>query len=194
MSDDGIRIFVGIALSDEVRIALEDVQFDLMDMVPERAINWSRPELMHLTLNFLGDGNRPEQVAAVCDQLDQIAQGQRPFSLRMGPLGCFPRRRNPEVIYAGLQGGTQQLYTLKEALDEGLATIGYVPESRKYTPHLTLGRVRKPDQVVKAQFPFGSHTQAAEWLVDGVHVYHSFRSKKRGIQYKVIHTANFSAG
>lgn len=188
---DGIRVFVAIALTEDVRTVLEDIQFDLMEMLPEKALNWTRPETMHLTLNFLGDGNRPEQVAAVCDQLDRIAKGRKPFQLRMGPLGCFPRRRNPKVIYTGLQGGTKQLYDLKEALDSSLAKIGYEPEARKYTPHLTLGRVRKPDQVQKAQLPFGSHTQPAEWDVSAIHLYHSFRTKKKGPQYKVIHSAEF---
>jgi 2'-5' RNA ligase len=159
--------------------------------VPENAITWNRPETMHLTLAFLGDGNQPEQVAAVCDLLDTVTAGIKPFPLRLGAIGCFPRRRNPKVIHTGLQGGVKQLHTLKERLDLSLAQTGYVPEDRKYTPHLTLGRVRKPDQVEKAQLPFGSHTPPVDWHVSAIHLYHSFHTKKRGPQYKIIHSSQF---
>ena len=189
---DGIRVFVAASVTDEVREILEDIQFDLADMVPENAITWTKPGSMHLTLAFLGDGNQPEQVAAICDLLDAITTDIKPFPLRLGAIGCFPRRRNPKVIHTGVQGGVKQLYTLKERLDVGLSTLGYEPEKRKYTPHLTLGRVRKPDQVEKAQLPFGSHTPPADWQVSAIHLYHSFRTKKRGPQYKIIHSAKFS--
>ncbi|MFK7802255.1 MAG: RNA 2',3'-cyclic phosphodiesterase [Anaerolineae bacterium] len=190
---DGIRIFVAISITDEVREVLEDIQIDLGDMLPENAITWTRPKSMHLTLAFLGDGNQPEQVAAVCDLLDKVTADIKSFPLRLGAIGCFPRRRNPKVIHTGLQGGVKQLHTLKERLDSSLEIIDYKPEARKYTPHLTLGRVRKPDQVEKAQLPFGSHTPPADWRVTAVHLYHSFRTKKRGPQYKIIHSAQLSA-
>lgn len=186
---DGIRMFIAVSIPDEVREILEDIQFDLAEMVPENAIIWNRPESMHVTLAFLGDGNLPEQVAAVCDLLDQVTSDIKSFPLRLGAIGCFPRRRNPKVIHTGLQGGTKQLHTLKEKLDLGLSPLGYQPESRKYTPHLTLGRVRKPDQVEKAQLPFGSHTPPADWRVSAIQLFHSFRTKKRGPQYKVVHSA-----
>ncbi len=185
----GIRIFIGLDVVEDVRSTLEDIQFDLMDMVPENAINWSKPENLHLTLAFLGDGNQPEQVGAVCDLLDETVTGTKSFNLKLGPLGCFPRRRNPKVIYTGIQGGTKQLHDLQQALEAELEKLGYEPERRKYTPHLTLGFVRKPDQVEKARFPFGSESPPAEWTVTAVHLYHSYRTKKGQI-YKKIHSIN----
>ncbi len=189
----GIRIFIGLDLVADVRSALEDIQFDLMDMVPENAIVWSKPENMHLTLAFLGDGNQPEQVGAVCDLLDKTVTDTPSFKLRLGPLGCFPRRRNPKVIYTGVQGGTKQLSDLQQSLETELAKIGYEPEKRKYTPHLTLGFVRKPDQVEKARIPFGSESPPAEWTISAVHLYHSYKTKK-GPVYKKIHSIKLVKG
>ncbi|MEM9777360.1 MAG: RNA 2',3'-cyclic phosphodiesterase [Chloroflexota bacterium] len=189
---EGIRAFVGFSLPAEVKDTLEDIQFDLMDMVPENAINWNRSANLHMTLAFLGDNNRPEQIGQVCDALDMLAAAHNKITLRIGPLGCFPRKRNPKVIYAGVQGQTKQLFLLKENLDSVLEPIGYEPEQRKYTPHLTLGYVRKPDQVVKAQFPFGSHLPEVKWTNRTLHLYHSYKSKK-GPVYKKIHSARLES-
>ena len=189
---DGIRIFIGLDVTEEVKIALEDIQFDLMEMVPEQAMNWSKPQNLHVTLAFLGDGNQPEQVGAVCDLMDRELAGLAPFELRLGPLGCFPRRRNPRVIYSGIQGGTKQLTDMQSDLAQALAAIGYEPEKRKYTPHLTLGYVRKPDQVEKAQLPFGSESPPAAWEVKAVHLYHSYKTKKGPI-YKKIHSVKLES-
>ena len=189
---EGIRAFVGFSLPAEVKETLEDIQFDLMDMVPENAINWNKPANLHLTLAFLGDNNQPEQIGQVCEALDTLAADHGKIALRMGPLGCFPRKRNPKVIYAGVQGQTKQLFKLKENLDAILEPIGYEPEQRKYTPHLTLGYVRKPDQVERAKFPFGSHLPEVEWTNGTLHLYHSYKSKK-GPVYKKIHSVKLGS-
>ena len=186
---EGIRIFIGLDVPVIAKEALENVQFDLMDMLPENAVTWSRPENMHVTLAFLGDGNQPERVGAVCELLDTIVEGKKQFHLRLGPLGCFPRRRNPTVIHTGLQGGVKQLGDMKVELDTALSEIGFELDKRKYTPHLTLGRVRKPDQVEKAQLPFGSETPPTQWDVSAVHLYHSYKNRQ-GQKYKKIHSVD----
>src|SRR5262249_19872299 len=88
-------------------------------------------------------------------------------------IGCFPNARRPRIVWAGLGEGAPQVCSLHDDLEPPLLDLGcYRREERKYTPHLTLGRV-KPE---KATFTFseaiaknlawqGGTTQVREVLV-----------------------------
>jgi 2'-5' RNA ligase len=65
-----------------------------------------------------------------------------PFKLYVKGLGAFPNARNPKVVWVGMEDNQQRLVHFQEKLEETLAAIGFVPEKRDYSPHLTLGRVK----------------------------------------------------
>ncbi|MCK4450537.1 MAG: RNA 2',3'-cyclic phosphodiesterase, partial [Anaerolineae bacterium] len=58
-------------------------------------------------------------------------------------LGCFPNPRRPRVVWVGVQEPTGRMAALQDAIEEVLVPFGYTPEGRGFTPHLTLGRVRR---------------------------------------------------
>jgi len=57
-------------------------------------------------------------------------------------VGSFPNLRRPRIVWAGVSEGAQPLCTLHDALETPLQDLGYRREERRYTPHITLGRVR----------------------------------------------------
>ena len=98
-----IRAFVAVDLPEEARAALGEVGAALAGWVARGAVKWVRPELMHLTLRFLGDtpfDRRPAVQAA----LDAVAAAHVPFDLHLTGVGCFPNPRRPRVVWVGLGG------------------------------------------------------------------------------------------
>lgn len=136
-----IRAFIAVQLPEDVRDALGETARALAVGVPRGAVRWVRPEQMHLTLAFLGD-TPTAKLPAVQQAMDAVAGGLLPFTLHAGDIGCFPNRRRPRVIWVGLSGEEERLATLKRALDEALAPLGWPPEAKPFRAHLTLGRAK----------------------------------------------------
>jgi 2'-5' RNA ligase len=136
-----IRSFIAIELSDEARAALGDLQDQLKRVAPAQAIRWTAPESIHLTLHFLGDV-APETVPKVSSLMEQVASAYPLFTVTLGGLGCFPNTRRPRIIWAGVSGQIDILARLHNELGENLKTLGFTLDTRPYSPHLTLGRVK----------------------------------------------------
>ena len=136
-----IRSFIAIELSDEARSVLTDLQNRLKAVVPPKTVRWTAPDNIHLTLHFLGDValNDVEQVG---DIVRVVGSNCQPFTLTLTGLGCFPNSRRPRILWAGIGGKTKPLLALHRNLSEQLNMIGFIPEARAYSPHLTIGRVR----------------------------------------------------
>jgi 2'-5' RNA ligase len=138
-----IRSFIAIELHDEVRKAFREFQGRLRAVVPSDTVRWTNPTNIHLTLHFLGDVavNDLEQVALV---IQGVATDHPPFSLHLSNLGCFPNTRRPRIVWVGLEGETETLVAVQHRVGQQLKeTIGFQPDRRPYSPHLTIGRVKK---------------------------------------------------
>lgn len=111
-------------------------------------VRWVGPNGLHLTLVFLGH-NPPEFIEQVKGQLAKVASETRQFDLALKGIGVFPNERSPRVIWLGAEQGTQELCNLAEAVRRALVAIGFAPEKRAFSPHLTLGRVKAPIKDVR---------------------------------------------
>ena len=154
-----IRCFIAIEMRPAVRQALAQAAEHLSEQVGSRAVRWVKPANIHLTLRFLGDTD-PVAIGEIGDCLDDIASGFEPFKLHLAKLGCFPNPRKPRVIWIGVGGAVGQLVTLQQVVEDGLAGLGWERESRRYHPHLTLGRVKDTRQVVESRLPWGESLSA----------------------------------
>jgi 2'-5' RNA ligase len=128
------RLFVALALPDPVKRSLEPLARGLGD------VRWLDPEQQHLTLRFIGelDNGRFEEVAEALG----LVEGS-PFELGLEGLGHFPPRGEPQVLWVGV-AKSPELASLRRRIDRALAALGLLPEGRKFTPHVTLARVRAP--------------------------------------------------
>jgi len=144
------RLFVAIFPPAHAVAGLQAAVADLGKRLPARAIRWTRPGQIHLTLFFLGaiaTGRIPEiesALRAACD-------GHRRHTVRVAGLGCFPNRSRPRIIWAGLTGDLRAVEKLKEAIDAALLARGCVGEDRPFQPHLTIGRVANLDAAGRSQ-------------------------------------------
>ena len=156
-----MRCFLAIELSADVREQLGQLQKRLRAL--DRAVRWTRPDQIHLTLKFLGDVPDAD-VSSMCDAAAEVARRFPPFELRISGTGCFPPGGPARIVWVGIDGPPQPLVECHRACEETYARLGFEPEGRAYTPHLTVGRVRDghaPGEIraavqAEAQFSLGS--------------------------------------
>ncbi len=136
------RTFVAVPLSDALKQELAALQVSLMRQCPPQSVRWVAAEGMHLTLFFLGEVE-VRRIPAIKAALGQVAQQAQPCTCRVGGLGVFPNVRRPRVVWVGLEEPEGHLRALHQAVNAALEGLGFTPEERAFTPHLTLGRVAK---------------------------------------------------
>jgi 2'-5' RNA ligase len=136
-----IRTFVAIELDKALQVALRQIQAPLKRSKVSHAARWVSPGSIHLTLKFLG--NVPvSRVDAIRQAIVRGCEGFSPFAVSLAHLGCFPNPRRPRVIWVGIGGDVDTLTQLQQSVDSELNRIGFKPEKRGFTPHLTLARIR----------------------------------------------------
>jgi 2'-5' RNA ligase len=135
-----IRAFIAVELSEEVKRTLLLLQ-DKLKSGSHAPVRWADPGGTHLTLQFLGyiDSGLTGRITMA---MAQAASGIHPFHLSVSGLGVFPDPRRVRVIWVGLTGDLEKLTSLQKHIESALKPLGFTPESRAFTPHLTLGRVR----------------------------------------------------
>lgn len=106
-------------------------------------VAWVGRDNFHLTLKFLGDVDS-DRLGAIVSALGGAAAGYPSFELRVGGLGAFPSPTRPRVLWVGLDEGATEAMRLAERVDHALAGLGFASETRAFSPHVTLGRVREP--------------------------------------------------
>jgi 2'-5' RNA ligase len=142
-----VRCFVAVELPEEIKAALSRIQADLKSE-SQSPVKWVDPYSIHLTLKFLGNVSR-EMTPQITEAIKEGAQGVSPFHLEIKGLGVFPNPRRVQVIWVGIGGEVASLLKLQKGIEPALAKLGFAPEGRAFTPHLTLGRVRErasPDE------------------------------------------------
>lgn len=136
---DTVRAFVAADLRPEVRDNLAGVVSALAG-ARVRGLRTVRPEGMHLTLKFLGNVPRSD-VPEVASAISSVVGQFRPIAVEIGGFGAYPGERSPRVLWTGVNG-PEALFSLRTDIEESLASLGFIPDSRPWSPHLTLARIR----------------------------------------------------
>jgi 2'-5' RNA ligase len=125
------RLFTGVEIPPDVGQALASLRGGLP------GARWIDPENYHLTLRFIGDVD--DMIAGeVASMLGRVKRGA--FELRMDGLTSFGGRK-PRAVVATV-AGAQALVEVQAEHERLMQRIGLEPEGRKYTPHVTLARLR----------------------------------------------------
>jgi len=180
-----IRAFLAVTMPPTVKEELGLVTAVLAGQTPERSVRWVKPELMHLTLRFLGD-TAVSNLPAITAALDEVGRQAAPFALHLGGLGCFPNRKRPRVIWVGLDGDKKPLFELKAAVDAALLPFGWAVEERPFQAHLTLGRVNDGRSV--GNLDLATQVQELAVAVTAVHLIES-QLQRSGPVYRVRHSS-----
>ncbi len=137
------RCFVGLPLPESWQAGLLHATRRLAEVLSSR-ISWTQPGNWHLTLKFLGNVDAA-QLPAVVEALRGVRFAS--FTLTAGQAGSFPGLGPrpgppPRVLWLGLALGGEQCVRLAADVEQALLSLGFAPEARPFSAHLTLGRVK----------------------------------------------------
>lgn len=141
-----VRTFVCLQLPAFARDRLASTQQRLRES--GAPVSWVKPHNIHLTLNFLGSVPA-ERLQDVVGAVQRSAVPAPPIPLELAVLGSFPDKRAPRVVWVGLKQVPQELRNLQKRIERELVAIGFPAESRPFSPHFTLGRVRSGQNIEK---------------------------------------------
>jgi RNA 2',3'-cyclic 3'-phosphodiesterase len=133
-----MRLFTAIDPSSETLLRLERLMTILR---PEALIKWSPIDNLHVTVKFIGEW--PESRLEELNEALTSLLPRQPFDAEVNELGWFPNERSPRILWAGVRGG-DALLELARDTDDCLAKLGIPKEDRRFTPHLTLARMKSP--------------------------------------------------
>ncbi len=135
-----IRSFIAIELPDELKLGLTQLEAHLKSG-KQAWVKWVDPNSIHLTLKFLGN-IAIDSTGEITKAMEEAAEGIPPFHLEVKDLGVFPNLKRVQVAWVGLSGEVDKISQLQQRLESSLEHLGFAPESRAFTPHLTLARLR----------------------------------------------------
>jgi len=171
-----LRSFVAVEIPAEIQSALARSIAPLQKDLPKPLIRWVASQNVHLTLKFLGDVS-PANLERLAEALKVEALNHETFSMSVGGLGAFPTPHRARVIWIGLEAPVE-LIVLLRGVEAVAARLGYAPEDRPFSPHLTVGRVGQNVSGTELQ---RIHTALEETtvgtlgtlLVDALHIFKS---------------------
>jgi len=135
-----IRAFIAVELPEDLKKELNEMDAQLKKTSPP-VVKWVDPNSIHITLKFLGEISE-DNIEELMLAIEESAQGTLPFQLEVRGLGAFPNLERPQVLWAGVKGELEKIIQLQKSIESNTEQLGFPRESRVFSPHLTLGRVR----------------------------------------------------
>lgn len=174
-----MRLFVALDIPEDVRSAIGKLIAKLRSV--SREPRWVRVEGLHVTLKFIGEvpSEKAESIKAALSGVPP----RNSFSIGFRGLGFFPHERRPRVLWAGVQGGPE-LAALAADVDTSLEPLGIAPETRAFSPHLTLARFDSP-RGLDALHTAVQSAASAEFGTTTASEFHLYQSvlKRGGAEY-----------
>lgn len=170
-----MRSFLALELGPIIQGRLQEVSLVLKKQAA-LPVRWVAGKNIHLTVKFLGESEAQHLEDLQQALITRLAHYE-PFEMRVGGLGAFPPGKSPRVIWVGVQA-PPELEKLVGEIEEVAAGLGFERERRKFSPHLTLGRVASDasPQQAKTLLEILTKTQVGELGVVPVNAVHLIKS------------------
>ncbi|MFZ5633582.1 MAG: RNA 2',3'-cyclic phosphodiesterase [Bacillota bacterium] len=134
-----LRLFWAVNLPAELKIKLVHVQERLKTAGADA--KWVEHENLHVTVKFLGETD-VDLVAKIVETASDSLKNCQSFRVDVDGLGFFPGSASPRVVWAGLKGEVSRLKEIARVVEDAMAVHGFPREGRKFSPHLTLARIK----------------------------------------------------
>lgn len=141
-----IRSFIAIELSDKTKNSLKKIIAELSEVKAD--VKWVSTVNLHITLKFLGN-IKEDDILNISNIIKESSSDIEPFNLHIEGSGAFPDLKRPKIIFVNIKDDKNNIFTIYERLEDKLSHLGIKRESRKYKPHLTIGRARSPKCIDK---------------------------------------------
>ncbi|MCK4420755.1 RNA 2',3'-cyclic phosphodiesterase [candidate division WOR-3 bacterium] len=163
-----MRLFTAIEIPKESRESIRNLE-NLIDT--NASVKWVEKENLHITLKFLGE---VESSSPIEEILADVGKGVEPFYISLKNLGAFPSESNVRVLWVGVDKGSDVIKDLFRNIEDGLAQLGFQKENKNFTPHITIGRVKKG----KLLFPSHIDFSYEPFLADKITLFESTLTPK----------------
>ena len=166
------RLFIAVDLPDAIKKNLESMFFGIP------GARWVALDQLHLTVRFIGDVDG----SLFLDIKNALVETSiSPFNIQLKGVGHFPPRGAPRVIWVGIEK-SEPLQLLRKKIDGTLLKIGVKPEKRKFSPHITLARLKNTPPQKVANFLSGNGLFSQEpFQIDDFKLYSSTLTPKGAI-------------
>jgi 2'-5' RNA ligase len=135
---ESIRSFLAFDIeSDTVLNRLATAQRQLVQTGAD--LKLVEPQNIHITIRFLGN-IMPATAEKIFEEMKNVQFA--PFNVQIKGIGAFPNPRYSRVVWAGITDGADQLKSVFSQLEPHLRGLGFTPDHRGFSPHLTIARVR----------------------------------------------------
>lgn len=136
-----MRTFIAIDFSPEIIRKIDEIINYFKSQTPEKALKWVAPQNLHLTIKFLGEvpENKIEQIKTL---INQALVDVQTFEIGVDGLGMYPKPQTPRVVWLGIKG-SEPLKEIHKKLNSQLQIADVRPDNRRFSPHLTIARVRR---------------------------------------------------
>lgn len=145
-----MRLFIAVPLAEPIEQQLAALSDKLRKFSEGLPINWVKAGNIHLTLKFLGKTTE-DTASRIQREIGSVAAQFQPMRCKLGGLGAFPNVDRPRVIWTGLDSEDKlaDLKRLAFTIDLAMSRLGFEAESKPFSAHLTLGRVK----VIRGKLP-----------------------------------------
>ena len=126
------RLFTGLEIPPDIAFELELMRGGVW------GARWIDRESFHITLRFIGD-IEDGLAHEIADALDGVVA--RPFRIRLKGVGTFGGNK-PHALYVGVAAEGEDLKRLQATHERICQMLGLPPEQRKFTPHVTIARLK----------------------------------------------------
>jgi 2'-5' RNA ligase len=179
-----MRAFIAVNIAADVLSEIDKVVERLAKQV--RGARWVAPHRRHLTLRFLGETDETV-LSALSETIDTACRKYPPFTLEVRGIGFFPSAKRPRILWAGAVRPPHVLGQMQNELEEAARLHGFEPERRRFSPHLTLARFRRPrydPALIELAGELDEHAFGVSPVEETV-LYQSIL-KPQGAEYKVL--------
>ncbi len=145
-----VRTFIAIPLSPEIQKTITLIQDNLKSL--DCNVKWVNPLNIHLTLKFLGEV-KLTTLGKITKTLEECFSESRPICVELTCLDAFPNRKDPRILWVGLNDNDKNIAQLVSRLEDKCGKIGLKKEIKPFNPHITIGRTRSSknfDTLLKA--------------------------------------------
>jgi len=143
-----MRVFLALDLSEEQACGLGSLQKKLKKDF--NGVKWVDASNMHVTLKFLGEIEE-HQLDSLFTRVEKAVEKFDPFHMSLKGLGVFPNPNRPRIIWSGVNEGSDYIKLIWEEVEWQLQEEGFSLSQKTYTPHVTLGRIRRVSSKVPAK-------------------------------------------
>lgn len=134
-----MRFFIALEIPDQSKEELKKVQEKLKLIIP--TIRLSKENKLHLTIAFVGE--QPESLKdRLIEAMSKAVSRIPEFEVTPAYIDAFPSlHHSPHIIWSGVKGDIDKLMILRERVKDNLETLNLAMDERRFTPHITLGKV-----------------------------------------------------